>query len=89
MIRSAKEKPISLLAITEGGLRRLYRWSPIAARVALAIADGEKVEQIAASLRLTPDTALLHRASSSEDRRLRATGPMKADPGVLVRQEGD
>jgi hypothetical protein len=44
MIRSAKEKPISLLAITEGGLRRLYRSSPIAARVARAIADGEKVE---------------------------------------------
>jgi DNA-binding CsgD family transcriptional regulator/PAS domain-containing protein len=41
---------------SEDVLRRLYRLAPTEARVALAIADGQKVEQIAASLHLTRNT---------------------------------
>jgi DNA-binding CsgD family transcriptional regulator len=41
---------------SEDVLRRVYRLAPTEARVALAIADGQKVEQIAASLRLTRNT---------------------------------
>jgi DNA-binding CsgD family transcriptional regulator len=37
-------------------LRQLYALTPVEARVAIAVADGRRVAEIAATLRMTPST---------------------------------
>ncbi len=48
--------PEHAITQSEGVLRRLYHLTPMEARVAIAVAEGHKVEQIAALLQLTRNT---------------------------------